>query len=218
MITRRNHKRAGFTLVELAIAAALVASLLGGIALATVNSSGAVTESISQGEVDKLTGRVLDRLIDEFESSIRTSLNPVGPLTTASSERIDYQRSMGWNGATVDVSPTTEIILELAPGELDNGIDDDGDGLIDQGRVIRVENPGLATEQRVTLAKGVAEYLEGEIPDGANDENGNGLVDERGLCFVLDGNELTIRLTLMRASLNGRTYVSTAESSVFLRN
>jgi len=215
---RRQQRCAGFTLIELIFSTTLVVSLIGGIALVTVGSTGAVREGLSQGEVDQLAGRVLDRLVDEFESSLRGSLNPEPLLTTSSSERIEYAQNQGWNGTNIVQGTTRAIELEYAPGEADNGLDDDGDGLVDQGRVILVLDPGGANEQRTTLAKGVAEYLAGEVPDGVNDENGNGLVDERGLCFALDGNELTIRLTLRRSSLDGRIYESTAESSVFLRN
>lgn len=219
---RGRTRRAGFTLVEIAISAVVLSMLFGGIALATVSSSGAVSEGLSQAEVDKLTGRVLARMIDEFESAIQTSLTPTAALTAGGSPTIDYSQDLGWDDLNDQLAGAGEVVrieFDDAPNDPANGLDDDGDGLIDQGHVYLVRNPDdPVDEQRITLAKGVARMLEGEVADGVNDENGNGLVDEQGLWFTLDGNELTIRLTLERVGANGRRYVSTAESSVFLRN
>ena len=107
--------------------------------------------------------------------------------------------------------------LELAPGELDNGIDDNGNGLIDEGVLVRIENPGLANEQRSIFARGVSEYLEGETGDGT-DENGNGLVDEGGLSFSRSNGSLQIALSLERIGPDGELMVRTLETSVALRN
>jgi hypothetical protein len=71
----------------------------------------------------------------------------------------------------------------------------------------------------VGLGSFVREYLEGEDQDDA-DQNGNGLSDERGLCFTYDAaaDALTIRITVERLDSEGRRLISTAETSVRLRN
>ena len=65
----------------------------------------------------------------------------------------------------------------------------------------------------------VREYLEGEVPNGA-DDNGNGIVDENGLCMTWDANSnlLTIMLTLERVSPNGGLTTRTVQTSVQVRN
>ena len=50
------------------------------------------------------------------------------------------------------------------------------------------------------------------------DDNGNGLVDERGLSISVIGDVWTIRLTLVGKDARGRMIYYTAESSVTPRN
>jgi hypothetical protein len=64
---------------------------------------------------------------------------------------------------------------------------------------------------------GVREALEGEAFNGL-DDNGNGLVDERGLAIELDGDVLTVHLSLERRGPDGAPIVRTQQTSVRLRN
>jgi hypothetical protein len=74
------------------------------------------------------------------------------------------------------------------------------------------------SEAPVVLARGVPERLEGETENG-EDDNGNGLVDEPGLCFALEGTELSVRLTVARRLANGGPVVrQSAETVVLARN
>jgi hypothetical protein len=107
--------------------------------------------------------------------------------------------------------------LELETGEQDNGLDDNGNGLVDEGVIVWTENPGLVDERRVIRSHWVREYLEGELPNGL-DDNGNGLRDERGLCFSIEGDVLTIRITLERRDDDGRIHTKTVQTSVRVRN
>ena len=66
------------------------------------------------------------------------------------------------------------------------------------------------------LCKSVREFLEGEIPNG-KDDNGNGRVDERGLCFVLEGEILRILLTLEQPGAPRRV-TRTASSALGMRD
>lgn len=55
------------------------------------------------------------------------------------------------------------------------------------------------------------------IMDGV-DNNGNGLIDEEGLSFELDGSTLIIRLALEKVDHKGRTHTVSNETSVTFRN
>ena len=72
------------------------------------------------------------------------------------------------------------------PDEVDDGQDNNGNGLIDEGRIVWTRNVGAPDERSVVLCHQVREYLEGEVPNGL-DDNGNGLVDEKGLSFERNG-------------------------------
>ena len=78
-------------------------------------------------------------------------------------------------------------------------------------------NPGTPEEQRVVWSHLVSPFLEGELLNGL-DDNGNGLIDEEGLSFVIDGQRVVIRLTLNRPEVNGRTAQETIERVVTCRN
>ena len=62
-----------------------------------------------------------------------------------------------------------------------------------------------------------APFLAGELPNGM-DDNGNGLIDEKGLSFVVDRDSVTIRLTLERVSNDGSVISKTVQSTVTCRN
>jgi hypothetical protein len=79
------------------------------------------------------------------------------------------------------------------------------------------ENPGAAEERRVVWTTLVSPLLEGEEVNGV-DDNGNGLIDEDGLSFVLEGQRIVIRLTLRRPEVDGRTVQQTVEQVVHCRN
>ena len=83
--------------------------------------------------------------------------------------------------------------------------------------MVRVDNAGTADERLTVLTHWVREYLEGEIPNG-KDDNGNGLVDEPGLCFDVIGEVWTIRLTLERRDSKNRSVMHTAQTSIKTRN
>jgi hypothetical protein len=67
------------------------------------------------------------------------------------------------------------------------------------------------------LVNWVRELLEGELPNGL-DDNGNGLIDESGLSFEIDGDTITIRLTLERFDAEGTLITRTVETAVTLKN
>jgi hypothetical protein len=82
---------------------------------------------------------------------------------------------------------------------------------------VLVVDEGLTTENTVVLARGVARHLEGELPNGI-DDNGNGVADERGFLLEIRDRAVAISLTLERTGRNGQPVVATARTLVALRN
>jgi len=110
----------------------------------------------------------------------------------------------------------TAVRLSSPRGE-ESFLDNNGNGLVDEGRLVLRRNPGAASEQVTVLLTGVAEFLEGEIGGNLIDDNGNGLVDEPGFCLVVGG-QITAHLTLLRPGPDGRVLARTMETSVAPRN
>lgn len=212
----RTEKNIGHSLLELAAAVTVLAMVLGGLYSILGAGRGAVESGMRVGQVEQEVSRSVERVVRELTFAGAASLfpNPAAPFGSAS---LDYQVNRGYAQGTVEWGTTTRIAFEYDDGELDNGLDDDGDGLVDEGVIVRVTALGTEEELRANIADGVREYLEGEVPNG-EDDNGNGLVDERGLSFVREGELLTIRMTLERIGPGGESLLRTLEGSVLLRN
>jgi hypothetical protein len=130
--------------------------------------------------------------------------------------QVEFQVPVDFVGATV-VLEGVQIFSEPEPGELDDGQDNDGDGLVDELRVVEVLAPNTPEERRTVLVSGVTELFDGELANGA-DDNDNGLINEAGLSFSSDGNVVTLRLSCQRRGEGGRLLTKTAETAVRLRN
>ena len=217
-----THQRAGFTLVEMMISASILAFVLGAGAMIALSSSSAFSMGTNNMTLENKVRRTANRLVNEFTSAGRGGLvpdpQPAPPAQGVGTSTLDFQKNIGVVGGVIQWGPLTRVRFEYAPGELDNGIDDDGNGLVDDGHVVWYENPGLANQRRAVLVTGVSEFLQGELPNGA-DDNGNGLVDEQGLSFDMDNNNLIIRLSLERIQRGiQQPIVRSIETSILLRN
>lgn len=211
-----DRTRAGFTLLEMSISMGMLAVLLYAVGMVTLAGNRAFRAGQSRDAIGLRARRCLDRIADEIGMAGLGSLtpNPVAPFGTSS---LDLATPSGLVGGVVQWGSTTRIQLQYATDDPNDGVDNDGDGSIDDGRVVLVKNVGLGTQRTVVLCHGIAEYLAGEVPNG-KDDNGNTLVDERGLSFVLNGETLTIRITLEGLDPERQRMTRTVETTVKLRN
>ena len=211
----RARTTSGFSLIELAVAMTLMGIVTGGIFMVVDSTGRAVRTGVTGGELDNLGRRTVDRVAELLMQSRRGSVLPAAPAAVrpTSTPQVVFPRVTGFNGTNAIWGNNERINFQYEAGELDDGLDNNGNGLIDEGRVVWTTNLGLPNQRAVTLCKWVGEFLDGEVFEGFVDENGNGLVDERGLCFEFDGDRVTIRLTLQRTDGNGaviaRTFVRT---------
>jgi type II secretory pathway pseudopilin PulG len=208
--------RRAFTLLESLFALVFLAILFLAVAHTSSRASDAFDEGSAQHELSSDAHRCIERIARDLELAERATLNPV-PAPQLGTSTLTFRTPTGFAGGAVQWGPPTTIALELAPGELDDGLDNDGDELVDEGRVVWIENPGVAAERRIVLDSHVAALLEGET-ENALDDNGNGLIDEPGLVFELQQDVLIIRLTCERLDEGRRMLRKTVQTSVRLRN
>jgi hypothetical protein len=211
---RAGGKR-GITLIEVTLTLTLM-SVIGGVyLLATQTLSSAMRTGVVVAETNGQAQRVLDRICEDLKcsSSDLTTPQPIAPF---SGTAVDYQRAVGID-ANGDPQWGPPERFELEYEESDDGVDNDGDGLIDECRILWTENPGLANDRRVVVSNGVREYLEGETFDG-KDENGNGLLDEQGFSLDFDSGRLTVRVSLEDRDKQGYPIVTTVQRTVAFRN
>jgi hypothetical protein len=128
-----------------------------------------------------------------------------------------FRLAAGYADDAIQWGEWRQIGIELEPGELDDGMDNDGDGLVDERRVVWTEAPGTLDERRRVLVGGVRELDDGEIANGVDDD-GDTLLDEPGLTFVLQGDVLRVRLCIEGIDERGVVRTRSAETSIHIRN
>lgn len=210
----RRTLRAGFTLVEMAVATAFFLVLMTSAVVAARGGMDAFQSSQDLSDLETRARRALDRAVLELVACGATELdpNPTGDFGTSA---LTFRTAVGLAGTAPVWSDFTSLAFEYSASEVDDGIDNDGNGLVDEGELVLTRDVGGA-EQRIVLCRSVREFLEGEVGDG-DDDNGNGVTDERGFNVRRVDNVLFVRLSLEQAVPTG-TLVRTLETAVRIRN
>jgi prepilin-type N-terminal cleavage/methylation domain-containing protein len=161
---RRFSSRSGLTLLELLLAVVILAMIGAKVFQMLAQTSDVMSTQERETVLDDQANSVLKMIAYNIMASDRDTLAPaaVAPLTT---DDIRYRVNLGLqDGAVVWKDPE-----EIGQDDADND-------------VYWRENPDAESERRVVWTRAVAPFLEGEIPDGM-DNNGNGLIDEKGLSW-----------------------------------
>jgi len=209
-------KTAGFTLLEVVGSTSLLAVVAGAVALAMDSSSRAFRTGATAASLDSSTLRVMDELCKGLLATSKKNVSPT-PVSPFSSSQLEFQRGVGTLDDAIVWGLLERIELQANPGEPDDDQDNDGDGLIDERRIVWITDPGGPKESERVLCSDVAEYLEGEVPNGL-DDNGNGLIDELGLSFNHGDNGVTIQLTVQNLGPGGVMMERTVRKTNVFRN
>ena len=193
-----SSERAGWTFVEVAMAVTMVVLVMGKAALVMQSALGLASDQTATMHQEDQARRVIDRIALAIMGSDRDTLLP--QVEDVHSTSIRYNCSLGLENGVVVWGEPEEVRLN-----------DDGDSV--EWR----ENPGTIDERQVVWTSLVSPLLEGETVNGV-DDNGNGLIDEDGLSFVVEGERVIVRLTIQRREVDGRTVQQTVESIVACRN
>lgn len=189
----------GWTLLEISIVSLLVLGLVAKAAFVTREALDFAGDETASLHNEDQARRVIDQIALAVMGSDRGTLLP--QIEDVHSNHIRYTFSLGLEDGEVVWSAPEEISL-----------------VEDRNAVEWSENPGAAEERRVVWTNLVSPLLEGEEMNGL-DDNGNGLVDEDGLSFLLDGERIVIRLSLRRQDPEGgKPIEETVESVVSCRN
>lgn len=210
------ERRAGYTLVELALVATILTVALGSLTLFSRNTTSAINSGASQAELDAELRRTLHRITEELLPSGMAVIAPQ-PMPVEGGTAITYRRSEGQVNGRIRWGNPRRLAFVLEPGEVNDGLDNNGNGLVDEGMVQLTLDEGLQTQQTVTLCHGVRKLGRRE-EDNDQDDDEDGLVDEPGLAFRLDGNVLRLSLTLERLDPQRHPVAQTLETVVQPRN
>jgi hypothetical protein len=208
---RRRAGEAGVSLIEIVVAVAVLVGMVGvtfGLMSRAQDLQGL---ELTQADLQARGRAALERMVRELRDSSRGTFS--GLVAGASS--ITFQRATGFDGSSVLWGPQETLEWRVSPGEIpDNGVDDNGDGLVDEGQIILTTDVGLATQRSVVLCDGVPRYAPNDVASRY------GLAFPHGIFFLLDttGKMLTLSLTLSRRSPRGVVASATMTTSVLLQN
>lgn len=216
-------QRRGFSLIELMVTIAILSVIVAAIYSVLVSSTKAYRTGVAKGKMEDDARMMVERiavLVTEASLATIDGNAAVGgiqqPLAPAGSSEIMFQPVQGTDGNGNRVLGNLQgVFWQIGSGETDNGIDDDHDQLIDEAQVFFGDAVTISTAD---WGYNVAEFAEGEIGGDAVDNNGNGLVDERGLNFQLSGSSVIIRMTVQSTDEHGDLMQATVETTVIIRN
>lgn len=210
---RGRKGRRGMSLVELAIAGMLLAIVLGSVTMVGRTSEKAYKVGAATSHLESRVAQAMERIVGELRIAIDSSLS-LPPL--GFEDEVTYVQATGIELGTVQTTSLRRIAFEYEAGELDNGIDDNGNDLVDEGQIVLIEDVN-GLEHRHVITRWVPEFLEGELENG-DDDNDNDLVDEPGFVLVRDGDTIVVRLTLEKRTTEGAVVRRSAQTSIRPRN
>ncbi len=217
MRRRRSSAAGGFTLVEAAISVALIGSLIAVVIGLLGRAQELEAHAIAMADLRTKARFTLDRITRELRDSGASSFDPAQPAAPLGASGLTFRRAVGFSSGAIQWGPPRRIEWRLAPGEVEDGLDNNGNGLADEGQIRFIENPGASPTVDVVLCDGVGKLALGETAD-ALDNNGNGLVDERGLAFELLADVLIVRITLERSLRDGSKLRIAVETAILIQN
>jgi hypothetical protein len=207
---RASRARRGASLLEVVISFSVVLLLVGLVAEAVSTSRGAYGQGMSSSAVEaqarRTQGGMALRLTGASAASVRVD-NPAPPPPADVITWIDWQAVEGYAGGAI-LGAQSRIQLELMPGEFDDGADNNGDGMIDECRLVFLPDV-FGGGPQIGLVGFVTRFAQGELANGV-DDNGDGNVDEAGLSLAWEpvvagatgdrGGRLVLQITLERGS------------------
>jgi len=216
--TEGNRRERGLTVVELAIGLGLfLVFSLGSLRLGLTVSS-AYRTGLQRAETEGSLHEASDKIAHLLRGTPLASITPANLALPDSSLQIDFAKAVDFGVGAVVWGNTQRIAREPAPEDPDDGLDNDGDGLVDEGIVVWTVDVGTANEERVVLVRSVPELSPGEVAGNGADDNANGLRDEGGLNFAFDGQLLFMELSVSGVDSAGQETTWTSRRTIALRN
>ena len=215
---RGNEKRRGLSIVEVSLTVTLLVVFAGGTLTLGRSLSRAFRSESSVAQRDATLHAALDRMATRLRSADGQGINPPSVLLPLHEDSITFQRVTGHDGTNPILGELERFQFEYEVSDPDDGRDNDGDGLIDEGRLVWTRDLGGPNERTTVLVSSVPETGSGEIPGNGIDDNGNGLDDEAGITFQVDQDRMRIVLSIESFDAEDTLQVATGERTVVMRN
>lgn len=198
--TLRPSSRGGFTLWEIIIASGILGIVIVNVSLLLRATSENHNDNQVVQSLDLHARQTLDRIVIALQSAAKNSVIPAAEAPLYSSA-VDYDVSLGVEDGAVVWGEPERIGLQM-----------------DTGEVLWFRSMSTEDERRVVWGRHVSPVMAGESPSNGLDDNANGIIDELGLSFTVDGDAVRVRMTLERENTNGAEVVREFEQVVSFRN
>jgi hypothetical protein len=128
---RRKQGRAGFTVLETVITLTILCAVFASASLVESNATGLLTTSTKKDLLQEKASRALESIAAEARWA-----EGAGFLITSQygSNRLDFQVATGFAGGATTWSTTITYVVQPS------SIDANGDGVINEGRLVRIQN------------------------------------------------------------------------------
>ncbi|QDU83372.1 hypothetical protein Pla163_04710 [Planctomycetes bacterium Pla163] len=190
----------GFTLLEVLIAFTLVVILLFNATQLINTASKAGDHTAKQQELDQLADQVIDRIALALMAANEERTLPANSAPF-NSDLINYETSLGVEDGETVWSEPERIALDTQ------------DSMVSWYR-----NPETPDVFKLVWGKHVSEMQIDELGGNNADDNGNVLIDEKGLSFNIDRSSVQINLTLRQVLTDGTEISASTKTRVAFRN
>lgn len=204
----RVHTQHGFTLLELMLVVVIMVPLFGALAGISASVTSSVDANDKRASAVERARRSVQRLSQLLRparlSSIQVQANAddvaaarasavgqwISPVDLSPRSSVRFFAAEGLLSMNAALStPRRQLTFELESGETANGIDDDGDGLVDEGRLLYVSDTVSADLGRFEM-----------------------------VTFTTEGSLLRISLRVGISGANRRIYRASVEHAFHIRN
>ena len=191
-VSQSSRLCAGFTLLEIVIVM-LIFSIISTAALTLLISSQNVFGSgTTIANLENQARRIVEQLANEIQQSSVSRLSPAPPALPEYLDSMTYQINIGYVNGVIQWSTPITLAFQYAAGETDDGIDNNGNGMIDEGFLTRTQD-------------GVTQYITYWVKDD-------------GFHLSIDRNKLRIHLELENTNNRGTIMETSVETIVELKN
>ncbi len=200
MQSSHHNRSAGFTLIEVMIAMALLTIVMVNTLTLLDTTRRNDQANADQLELQLQASQTLDRMVMALVEADREVTLPQNAAPSSDS-RINYQSSLGLEDGIEILSDPSRIWLDQASEQVN-----------------WTQLPGQPGEKQVVWGRHVSDFLIDELGANYVDDNLNGLQDEEGLSFNVEENSVLIRLTLRKKDKSGKEITASAETRAAFRN
>ena len=158
---RSRERSEGFTLLEVLVYAAVLVIVIAPITSVFLVSTRAGAENDAVTRTAERNRITIHRIADDVRPALRDTV-----AVSGGGKRLELTLPDGFDGEAIVPGTEVRFDFELVPGEQQNGADDNGNGLADEGRLVRRDlrsGESVAISESIDLQQSGFELAAGEL-------------------------------------------------------